>query len=262
MTYLTLDAQNSAVFDETATPAAIDITTTLDDDIIVVCVVNEFNGGDHPAVSSIVSSPALTWNERATIPANFACSTDIWWSHAATAEAYAITITMNEAVDGAGIALFALNGTTSLTAPFDGNASMPGHSSPGDNTTSIANLSTNSSSGFLIGLRGTNRNAADTMPAGWVDTGTWSTSGTTFFRGNFGLQAYGSPLSSKTIKVVNTGVVNDLVVDAIPGTFPPGPPAKPGGGSGFKWWWREKSRLLLPERGLIIPAYARVAQWT
>ncbi len=140
---------------------SVTLTTTLTNDIIVLCIFNE-NGTTVPAnirTVSSVSGGGLTWASRAGYSRtnNNTGRPEIWWAFAASAlSAVTITATLSGTTDDSSLVAFGVNGCYTAT-PWDGNGAVPAYASPTlANSVSPANtISTTNATDLLLAFFGT-----------------------------------------------------------------------------------------------------------
>lgn len=223
MTDLSIDGSASSNFSSTSSHS-VSLTTTLTDDIIVVIVGFCINGGGTPPiVSSISDTASLTWTRRggASGLTNGNSSVfDVWWAHAPSAlSGDSITATLSGSIDDATLVAIAVNGASSLTAPFDTNASLP---KTGLTSASLSGVSTTATQGYLIALAGISSNFTPAFSSLWTEIIGWNNSGgLNFWIGGASQQSILSALSSSTVSLLTGSATFLAYLDLIPGTPPP-----------------------------------------
>src|SRR5579859_6590166 len=144
------------------------LTTSLTNDIIVVMVYNEHNGGAS-AVSS-VTSPGLAFAQRSSSNGSGNGSLEVWWALAATAlTAATITVAFSSTYDDASCVAFGVHGCNT-SAPWDGNASLPKKASftASSSTPSVTRVSTTLTNNYLIAAIGACSGTGFNTPiSGW-----------------------------------------------------------------------------------------------
>lgn len=119
-----------------------------------------------PTVSTVTSSPALTWHLRkatgskqvGTSGSNFySADLETWWAYQPSATSQTVTVTLTGTPDAGGnkVLVFAVNGANTVS-PWDANVSLPASgSSTTSSTASAGPISTTNATcmllGFLIG---------------------------------------------------------------------------------------------------------------
>lgn len=128
--------------------ASIPATSNADNVLIAFVQVNATGGDGTKTVSSVTSSPSLTWTRRAqVITVNNGSGGDgahicleLWWAHELTPTivgARGVTATFSGNADGASIHVFAVTGANDPSAPWDINGALPASS---NNLTNIAGV--------------------------------------------------------------------------------------------------------------------------
>lgn len=141
---LSLDGSAHATQGGATSAVSMNLTTSLSNDIIIV--FTEQNGG---SVSSVVSSPTLTWAHRATAGSG-ATTLEEWWAFAPSADTYAITVTITGNAFQS-VAAFGVNGGKTSGNPFDTNGSLPSTASSDPVSVSTTSANTMIIGGFRLG---------------------------------------------------------------------------------------------------------------
>jgi hypothetical protein len=134
----------------------IDVVTSVADDIIVLLIGSEtstgYNTSTPVSVSSITSSPALTWALRVAVPSvgGNGQAGEEWWAHAPTANTYDITIDFSAAFDDAIVIGIPITGAD-ITTPFDVNDSLPVGTYSGTSPV-VSTISTTAADTLIIGF--------------------------------------------------------------------------------------------------------------
>jgi hypothetical protein len=167
---------------------SVTLTTTLDDDVIVLAIV--MGGFSNAAVAASVTDTAgLTWHRRnqrwqrggtksgGTI-INHGFDMEIWWAHAPT-PLTADVITVVPVAPGVGamtLEAFGVAGAN-YTTPWDTNSQAGGYVDTIGNISSnpaMSQLTTNAANTFLFGIHGNPDNGAAPAPWTFVSTATAS----------------------------------------------------------------------------------------
>lgn len=168
-----LDGSASGIASTTTTITAT-LSTSLTNDIICVLAYAEYGGRYNPgqAISSITSTHGLSFTQRTRSHASECGTFELWWAVAASVlTSEVITMTYPSNFDDATLIVFAVNGCN-LSAPWDGNGSLPAiqslnMSSSGSAVPSFT-ISTTSANDFLIFGLGTGNSWT---PPGTIPTG-------------------------------------------------------------------------------------------
>lgn len=135
----------------------VTLTTTLSNDIIVLSLFNENNGGTNRHISG-VSGGGLTWASRAsTNGTDTGTSLDVWWAVAPSALAATVfTYTLDGVTDDAVVVAFGVNGSSNTAAPWDTNVSLPAANTTGtlSSPATVSGVSTTTTATMLIGVAG------------------------------------------------------------------------------------------------------------
>lgn len=154
---LTLDGSATAIMSGNNS-GTITLSTNLSNDIIVLAVISENNGGAGKHVTGVSDGSGLTWASRASIDAaETGLSLDTWWAYAPSAlSSDVITYTLSGSIDDAALVAFGVNGASNTTAPWDTNVSLPASASTSVPSTpaSVSGVSTSAATTMLIGVAG------------------------------------------------------------------------------------------------------------
>jgi hypothetical protein len=156
-----LDGSASAI--NSGGTISIALTTTRTNDVLYVSVVV----GQGITVSSVASSPSLTWTRRLSVA--FSTSNnrhlDAWYAIWSGSGANTITVTLSASANAAAVA-FGISGANTVS-PFDSNAAIPS-SATGTSTSASVTISTSNPNDFLIGTLGTASNPTLTTGTGFT----------------------------------------------------------------------------------------------
>src|SRR6266550_6469328 len=155
-----------------ATSYTIGLTTSNANDVLYLSHVN----GQSGTVTSVTSSPSLTWTQRASVTYSTVVSPsnnlETWYAVWGSSGSITITVNLSAAVNSAGVA-FGVSGANTAS-PFDSNAAIP-HTNSGDaGTTASVTISTSNANDFLIGAVGLTGTPALTIGGGSTLVGTQS----------------------------------------------------------------------------------------
>lgn len=133
----------------------ITLTTTGTNTIVVLCVINENNGGTQRTVTG-VSGGGLTWASRSQVTgADTWISFDTWWALAASPlTSTTITYTLSGTTDDACVVAFGVNGSSNTSAPWDTNVGLPFSANGGGTSVSVSGVSTTTANTFMISFAG------------------------------------------------------------------------------------------------------------
>jgi hypothetical protein len=154
---LGLDGSNSA-YTSGSTINIPSFTTTYAGDIIYVSVV-ESSGY---TISSVTSTPSLTWAQRASVPFSSGRHLETWYAVWSSSGPITITITMTGSSSSAAVA-FAVSGAN-MTSPFDGTPS----SNTGTSASAITSITTTNANDFIIGALGVQGTPSLTTGSGFT----------------------------------------------------------------------------------------------
>lgn len=165
----TIDGHNSAA--ATGSFAAITLTTTNTNDVIVFAVYNENNSATQRQVSSITGGGLTFVSRGGYIGADPArpgnkVALEFWWAFSAAAlTAQSFTITMSGTFDDGVVICFGVNGAFSSSLPWDSNSNIPNTGTGGTRT-----FSTSEADDLLIAAYGSSEPSnpdANAGPTGW-----------------------------------------------------------------------------------------------
>ncbi len=140
----------------------ISLTTTKSNDLLYVSIVD----GNSFTVSSITSSPSLTWTQRLNIAFSSSRDLETWYAIWSSSGTITITITLTGSTFGAAVA-YGISGANTAS-PFDTNALIPRSASGTAGTTATVTISTSSANDFIIGAAGILGNPALTTGTGFT----------------------------------------------------------------------------------------------
>jgi hypothetical protein len=167
------------------------LTTSNNDDIIIVAIGHEDHGHTIGQTVSSVTATGLTFAKRASAfnhgdVDGSAC--EVWWAYAAAAGSYPITVTLTGAIDDACIIAFGVTGADTA-APFDEAAVLPqintgrnaspwftGHNQSGP-------LSTRNADTFLFTIGGGQTNPQSAFASPWTQIISQGNGGGALFSG-------------------------------------------------------------------------------
>jgi hypothetical protein len=237
--------------------ATLSLTTTQNDDIIVVMAYNEFqNSGAGAAVSSVTAT-GLTFAQRSISNSSTHGSLEIWWAHAASPlTAATITVAWAAAFDDSVILALGVNGCGNLSAPWDANGSLPTKASFSGGVTNpgVTGVSTTTANDFLIAAIGSVDISAThpIVPSAWTDGpitgnggGVEGCTAQCAFLGVSTTQSSIAPAFQGSM--VGPWNAGEMIVDALIGSAPT-PPS--GGGFFHSTFSMLNPRLLVAAAGL------------
>ncbi len=205
----------------------VTLTTTLANDVIIICIHNEKSGSAQTV--STVTSTHLTWARRtsqAWLNSGGDASSnnqEIWWATASSAlTSEVITVTLSAATDDASMAAFGVNGCPTPSSPWDANGAVPAMAfttTVTDSTTplTVSGISTNSTVPMLIGFLGASEGNALGIPTGTtsivniLNSGGVNFSHTEAFFENFSSAVSSASLSTSTNNVPRAGMIIDAL---------------------------------------------------
>lgn len=152
----------SASASTTTNTITISLATTQTNDILYLSVAEGLSN----TISSITSSPALTWTQRASILFSSTRHLETWYSIWSSSGTITITITMTGTSNAAGVA-FGISGANTLS-PFDTNQAIPNSAAGTAGTTATVTISTSNTADFLIGALGVQGTPALTIGTGFT----------------------------------------------------------------------------------------------
>ncbi len=144
------------------TTIAVSLTTTKSNDLLYVSVVD----GNSFTVSSITSSPSLTWTQRLSIAFSSSMDLETWYAIWSSSGTITITITLTGSTFGVGVA-YGISGANTAS-PFDTNALIPRSASGTAGTAATVTVSTSSANDFMIGAAGIQGTPALTTGTGFT----------------------------------------------------------------------------------------------
>jgi hypothetical protein len=170
---LAVEGAATAIFSSTATPAAINITTSGADRIVVVVVQNEKSTGA-PTVSSVTAAGLTFALRKQYINLSGQNDLEVWWAYASAQQtAKAITVTLSGATDDSNIAVFAVSGVTNFAAPWDANPALPVvNSSLSASPATVPGVYTNNANCMVFGFWGNYANTTATVGSGYTSVAT------------------------------------------------------------------------------------------
>jgi hypothetical protein len=143
----TLDGTGSAASGGGAT-IVLTLTTANPNDVLYLSVVE--SGGF--TVNTVVSSPVLTWTQRASVLFSTTRHLETWYAVWSSSGSITLTVTMSGGTNAAGVA-FGITGANTAS-PFDSGAGIPGSASGAAGTSASATISTTNYNDFIIGALG------------------------------------------------------------------------------------------------------------
>ncbi len=141
---------------------SIALTTTKANDVLYVSVTV----GGSATVSSVSSSPSLTWTRRLSVAFSTNRHLEVWYSIWSGSGANTITITLSGSFNAAGVA-FGISGANTLS-PFDSNAAIPNSATGTAGTSATVTISTSNPTDLIIGALGLQGNPAVTTGSGFT----------------------------------------------------------------------------------------------
>jgi len=202
-----------------ASSATVTLTTSLTNDIIVVCSSVENNTSSAPNVSSITAT-GLTFYFRSggTYGGSVANRIEIWWAYSsAILTSKTITVNYSTVIDDFAIIAFGVNGCNTAN-PWDTNTTLPLYKIPVSNAGNNVSISTNYANDFLFAFGG----SAGTQPFTQIVTA-WTTlasvatgAGTNYNRAAASYTTVNSVQTNLNVSLfLNGNSSNAVVVDAL-----------------------------------------------
>jgi len=160
---LALDGSGSGT-GSSATSYTISLTTSHANDVLYLSHVN----GQSATVSSVTSSPSLTWTHRASVTYSTVASPtndlETWYAIWSSSGSITITVNLSASVNSAGVA-FGVSGANT-GSPFDTNGAIPATNRGDAGTSSSVTISTSNANDLLIGAVGVLGNPSLTVGSG------------------------------------------------------------------------------------------------
>jgi hypothetical protein len=132
------------------------LTTTNANDVIIVSVTNENNGGTLRTVSSIAST-GLTFVQRSSKTSDNSVDTEVWYAIASSPlNSASILVTLSGSTDDASIVAFGVSGANTA-APWDTNVALPAVAKSTNNNPSVpsvSGVSTSNANDMILGFEG------------------------------------------------------------------------------------------------------------
>lgn len=157
----TFGVDGSASASTSTNVITITLTTITANDVLYVSVVE----GLAFTVSSVTSSPTLTWTLRVSVAFSSNRHLETWYAIWSASGTITITITMTGSSNAAGVA-FGITGANTAS-PFDGNTALPASNSHNAQTSASVTISTSNAHDFIIGALGVQGNPALTTGSGF-----------------------------------------------------------------------------------------------
>lgn len=136
----------------------VSLTTSYAYDLLYVSVVES----SYYTISSVTSTPSLTWAQRASVPFSSGRRLETWYAVWPSSGTITITITMTGSSSSAAVA-FAVSGANT-TSPFDGTPS----SNTGTSASAITSITTTNANDFIIGALGVQGTPSLTTGSGFT----------------------------------------------------------------------------------------------
>lgn len=194
----------------------VTLTTTQNNDIIVVMLYTETGTGNPSRTVTGVSGGGLTWHQRT----DFSVSSNggnigVWWALAsAPLSAVTITATTSASLDDYVLIAFGVNGCN-LTAPWDTNVSLP--AATGGNASTWTNtINTTQPHDLILCFGGHVQNSIPTGPAGFTLIDSASTNAAALDAGaGAWYLSVSSAQTSRAVSIITGGGGSINVTDAL-----------------------------------------------
>ena len=157
-TFTKLALDGFASTSTTGNSMQISLTTSNPNDLLYVSVVE--SGGY--TVSSITSSPSLTWTQRASVQFSSTRHLETWYAVWSSSGSITITITLTGNTNAASVA-FGVSGANTAS-PFDGNP----RTATGSSTSPAVTISTSNPNDFIMGALGVQSTPTLTTGSGFT----------------------------------------------------------------------------------------------
>ena len=204
---------NSATSGTTVTVSSLNCAAS---DVIIVMATTNGGSSSPITVSSISSTPTLTWSTRGSVSgvSSRAYLTERYAAAGATAVT-SITVTFSGSLtgDGAAVIVFGVSGANTAS-PFDTHAGLPYSNDGSSSTPSVTGVSTSTANDAIIAVLGSRSTTAETAGSGF----TMIVSKSTSTSGGNGAAEYEIASGTLTSATVSFGTsVSDwaMLVDAI-----------------------------------------------
>lgn len=195
-----------------ATVITKNITTTLPEDVIALGTGTQ--SGAAPVTVTTVSGCGLTWAKRKSASTTSTCRAgltnpcslngEIWWAEAAAPLAgCTVTVNFSAAMDQGGIGWMGVNGTTTPSAPWDINGSLPYSNTGLSSVPNFAGISTSALSYRLISYALVGRNTLEQFPC--LGAPVWASGSPQFLD-----QRHGASLALTGASLAVNGRVNSV----------------------------------------------------
>jgi hypothetical protein len=142
-----------------ATSAAVTLSTTHSNCIVVVMVTIEDSPNTIPTVTSITDTAGLTWAKRAsTTNSNSANGIETWWALAPSPLVSDVITVHTDFFDDITVTAFAVSGANT-GSPWDTNGSLPAlNNGSGNNAPSVSGVSTTATDTIVFSFAGDAQN--------------------------------------------------------------------------------------------------------
>lgn len=159
-TNIGLDGSASAA--ASGTTITLSLSTTKSPDVLYLSTTE----GGSVTVSTVASSPTLTWTQRVSLPFSNNKHAETWYAIWSSSGTISITVTLSGAASGAGVA-YGISGANTA-APFDTNAAVPSTASGSAGTAASMTISTSNANDMIIGALGVKGNPTLTTGTGFT----------------------------------------------------------------------------------------------
>jgi hypothetical protein len=208
---ITVNAASTSSQHGTATPTALTLAAAVTaGDLVCLFVVNN-KTGSYQSVSTVTSSPSLTWTKRwrqendQTSGGTQKCNQELWTAPHPSgngASGLAITVTFSASTDAICLGAWSITGLVNA-APFDPNGALPAtnvNTSSTGAAVSVSGVATTNTDTAIFGFFGNGSSGFPTAQATWTGIIGFDNAGGTNFGSMFvEYKLFSSPQSSFTI---------------------------------------------------------------
>ncbi len=138
----------------------LSLTTTKSPDVLYLSTAE----GQGVTVSTVTSTPSLTWTRRVSLPFSTNRHAETWYATWSSSGTISITVTLSGAASAAGVA-YGITGANTAS-PFDTNAAVPSTASALSGNSASVTISTSSANDMIIGALGVQGNPTLSTGAG------------------------------------------------------------------------------------------------
>ncbi len=216
-TSIALDGSTSAA--TTSGTITLSLTTAKSPDVLYVSTAE----GGAVTVSTVTSSPSLTWTRRVSLPFSTNRHAETWYAIWSASGAISITVTLAGAASGAAVA-YGISGANT-PAPFDTNAAVPSTATGAAGTSASVTISTSNANDMIIGALGVQSTPTLTTGTGYTLVLTQSAGpGANTVEGSDEYQIVSATQTNLAVSyswsgAQDWGIISDAVVAATPATI-------------------------------------------